>query len=241
MDNLPNGFTGFAGTGGRPDGFESAAEASRRSRGIAPNPKQAHSADAHKRGFNLERSYNAGADEAEIPFDQNLLDSVTPLDQRWAWTEIDLSAIRHNIAEARRFLHPRCRILAIVNADAYGHGAVEVSKAALSAGAERLGVATVSEGVQLRKAGITAPILLLDQPPASSIPLLLGYRITPSVYEASFAVSYGEMADMHGMRAPYHLAINTGMNRIGVHYERALEFLYQVNFHRALELEGVFT
>jgi alanine racemase len=83
--------------------------------------------------------------------------------------------------------------------------------------------------------------LLLEQPPAAGIPLLLAYGITPSIYDTSFAVSYGEMADMHGMKAPYHLVVNTGMNRLGVHFEQALEFLRQVSFHRALELEGVFT
>ena len=130
---------------------------------------------------------------------------------------------------------------AVVKADAYGHGAVEVSKAALGAGADRLAVATVPEAVELRKAGITVPILILAQPPITSIPLLLGYHIIPTVYEPDFAVAYGEAADLHGVKAPYHLAVNTGMNRIGVRFDQVVEFLHQVSFPRALELEGVFT
>ena len=169
------------------------------------------------------------------------LDGLAAMDRRWAWMQVDLSAIRHNVAETRRFMQPRCRMLAVVKADAYGHGLVEVSKAALGAGADCLTVSTVAEGVALREAGITAPIVMLDQPPATTIPLLLGYHITPAIYETDFAVAYGEVADLHGMQAPYHLAVNTGMNRIGVHYEHVLDFLDQVDFHRALVLEGTFT
>lgn len=131
--------------------------------------------------------------------------------------------------------------MAVVKADAYGHGIVGVSKAAIGAGADRLAVSTVAEGVELRKAGVNAPILVLAQPPRQTIPRLLGYRITPSVYEPDFAIAYAEAADLHGMTAPYHLAVNTGMNRMGVRHDEAIEFLHQVSFHRALELEGVFT
>ncbi len=169
------------------------------------------------------------------------VDGFDPRDLRWAWAEVDLSAIRHNVAETRRFLKPNTRLMAVVKADGYGHGAVEVARAALAAGADRLAVATVLEGVALRKAGITAPILMLSQPPASAIPVLVDFGITPSVYDPAFAVAYGEAADQRGLKAPYHLVVNTGMNRIGVHYLEVVDFLYQVSFHRALELEGTFT
>ena len=235
MNDLPNGFTGFAGVDrGK---FESAADAIRRQRETAPMPEP-----AARGSYQYARDLDSGRRiETELPFDMGKVDDISPLDQRWAWIEIDLSAIRHNVAETRRFLQPRCRLTAVVKADAYGHGAVEVSKAALGAGADRLAVATVPEAVELRKAGLTAPILILSQPPAASIPLLLSYRITPTIYEPDFAVAYGEAADLHGMKAPYHLAVNTGMNRIGVRFDEVVEFLYQVSFHRALELEGVFT
>ena len=235
MDDLPNGFTGFAGVDR--DKFESAADAIRRQRGEEPAPEP-----AARGSFQYARDLDSGRRvETELPFDMSRLDDVAPLDQRWAWVEVDLSAIRYNVAETRRFLQPRCRLTAVVKADAYGHGAVEVAKAALGAGADRLAVATVPEAVELRKAGLTAPILILSQPPATSIPLLLGYGIMPTVYEPDFAVAYGEAADLHGMKAPYHLAVNTGMNRIGVPFDQVVEFLHQVSFHRALELDGVFT
>lgn len=237
MDDLPNGFTGYAGISADPD-FESAGEASRRARGELLRPAFNGSSQFAN---NLENGNDADRGVIASMFSQEELESIPEYDQRWAWAEIDLSAIRHNVAETRRYMDPRCRLQAIVKADGYGHGAVAVAKAALGAGVDSLGVSSVSEAVELRKAGVTVPILVLSQPPATSIPLLLGYRIVPAVYEPDFAVAYGEAADMRNMKAPYHLAVNTGMNRIGVHYSEAVEFLHQVGFHRALVLEGVFT
>ena len=228
MDNLPNGFTGFAHL---PNGFESAGEASRRSRAASTGTTQAQ--HSHTQMSSSHRK--------AIPFSEAELTDPRPGEGRWAWAEVDLSAIRHNVAQSRRLLQPRCRLMAVVKADAYGHGIVGVSKAAIGAGADRLAVSTVAEGVELRNAGVNAPILVLAQPPRQTIAQLLGYRITPSIYEPDFAIAYAETADIHGITAPYHLAVNTGMNRLGVRYDEAVEFLRQVSFHRALELEGVFT
>ena len=155
--------------------------------------------------------------------------------------EVDLNAIRHNIAQVRSRVGQSRRLLAVVKADAYGHGAVRVAKTALNSGADYLAVATVDEGVELREALINAPIMILAEPPASSIPLLLAYKIMPSIYTAEFAIQYAEAADSCGLKAPYHLAVNTGMNRIGVHHSEVVSFLKQVDFHRALDLKGVFT
>ena len=249
MDDLPNGFTGFAQ---RKPGFVSAGDAIRS--GARMSAAQALAAIREGREENASddsglpplfgREHEVGADAAQndfVPFTEEELASINVLDRRWAWVEIDLNAIRHNVLETRRKLHPGCRLMAVVKADAYGHGAVKCANVALAAGAEWLAVATVPEALKLRKAGITARILILAQPPATAIPLLLAYNITPAVYEPAFAVAYGEAADLHGMKAPYHLAVNTGMNRIGVRYDDVVEFLRQVSFHRALKLEGVFT
>lgn len=176
-----------------------------------------------------------------VSFDPDKLRTIPDKDRRWSWVEIDLSAIRHNVGEYRRRLGAGTRLMAVVKADAYGHGAVRVAKTALNSGAEYLGVATVNEAIALREALVNAPILVLSEPPMTAIPLLLAYKVMPSVYTSEFAIAYGEAADAFGVRAPYHLAINTGMNRIGVQHDRVLEFMTQVNFHRALELVGVFT
>jgi len=234
MSDLPNGFTGFA----KPESdFESAADAIRRQHAMPVDAEPRHVPQYTPDLGPSRREPAASYDEHA----EDLLGGLSPRDTRWAWMEVDLSAIRHNVAVTRGFLKPRCRMLAVVKADAYGHGIVEVSKAVLGAGADRLAVSTVRDGVKLREAGVTAPIVILDQPPATCIPLLLGYHITPAVHEPDFAIAYGEAADLHGMKAPYHLAINTGMNRIGVHNEEAVAFLDQIDFHRALQLEGVFT
>lgn len=86
-------------------------------------------------------------------------------------------------------------------------------------------VATVNEGVELRQGGITKPILILSEPPIEAIPTLLEFDIMPSVYTSDFALAYGECAVAAGKVGKYHLAIETGMNRIGVHYTQVLDFV----------------
>lgn len=199
-------------------------------------------AGAYKgRNANFQYSRERERSDEVQPFTDLELQAVPERDRRWSWVEIDRGAIQHNVMATRKLLGERCRLMAVVKADAYGHGAVEVAKIAISAGASFLGVATVDEGIQLRDAGLREPILLLAEPPVESVPLLLHYRIIPSVYTPDFAINYAEIADAHNMKAPYHLAINTGMNRIGVRFDQVIEFLSQVSFHRALDLQGCFT
>lgn len=239
MEDLPNGFTGYGRSG---SSFESAADAMRKSRQAQQAGRVERSTAASNGASSYARRFvQDGPSNVDAPFDLERLDEIPEVERRWAWMEIDKSAIRHNIAVVRRRLKPNCRLMAVVKGDAFGLGAVEVSKTLLGGGADRLAVSTVSEAVELRKAGITAPILVLAQPPAASIPLLLGYHVTPAIYEPDFAIAYAESADRHGMTAPYHLAVNTGMNRIGVRFDDVIEFLRQVSFHRALDLEGTYT
>lgn len=193
------------------------------------------------RNANFQYSRERERSDEVQPFTDLELQAVPEKDRRWSWVEIDRSAIQHNVMATRKLLGERCRLMAVVKADAYGHGAVEVAKIAISAGASFLGVATVDEGIQLRDAGLREPILLLAEPPVESVPLLLHYHIIPSVYTPDFAINYAEIADAHNMKAPYHLAINTGMNRIGVRFDQVIEFFSQVSFHRALDLQGCFT
>ena len=253
MTDLINGFMAPANRG---SDFESAGAASRRLRGLqSEGASHADEATGSSRteapidafdyalglgGQGIVDDAIAGNPGPE-QFDYAELDQMKQTDKRWAWLEIDLSAIRHNVSQIRRLVGPRCQVMAVVKADAYGHGAVEVSKAALGSGASRLAVSSVPEAIELRRAGISVPLAILEQPPITAVPLLLAYDITPAIYEPDFAIAYGEAADLHGMTAPYHLAVNTGMNRLGVPFRDAVEFLRQVSFHRALQLEGVFT
>ena len=187
------------------------------------------------------RSADDGDAGSSVGFDPDRLATIPTVERRWAWVEIDLNAIRRNASAVKHAIGRGCRLMAVVKADAYGHGAVRVAKTALNSGAEYLGVATVDEAIELREALVNAPILVLAQPPASAIPLLLAYKVMPSIYTPDFAISYAEAADALGLRAPYHLKVNTGMNRIGVRHDEVVSFLTQVGFHRALELVGTFT
>ena len=254
QEELPNGFTGFAH---KKAGFVSAADAIRQGTrsasvegAVSPAASGARSTSATQAQNPAQTgSFQYARDHADIenddrpavPFDMEAINRIPDPERRWAWLEIDLSAIRHNVVETKRRLKSGVRLCAVVKADAYGHGAVRVAKTALNSGADYLAVATVPEAIELREAGLTAPLLVLAQPPKTSIPLLLGYNIMPTIYDAEFAIAYGEEADAHGVRAPYHMAVNTGMNRIGVRYDDVVEFARNVSFHRALDLVGVFT
>ena len=160
---------------------------------------------------------------------------------RWAWVEIDRGALRRNVRAFKALLAPRQKMCCVVKADAYGHGAVECARVMNSMGVDMFAVATVAEGVELREAGIPAPILMLSEPPISAIPELIAHEIMPSIYTTEFALAYGECAVQAGTVGKYHLAIETGMNRIGVHYTEAVEFMRGIDFHRGIECDGVFT
>lgn len=167
--------------------------------------------------------------------------TLTPCDKRWAWVEVDKEAIRTNLKTMRKYLGPDTMILTVVKADGYGHGAVAVAKAALSAGSKYIGVANVNEGIELRKAGIKAPIIILSEPPADCVSAILYYDLVPTIYNTEVALALGEAAAAAGVVAPFHLKIDTGMNRVGVHYTDAGDFLRTLSFHEGLELQGTFT
>ena len=166
--------------------------------------------------------------------------SAYPQD-RWAWIEIDLSAVRHNVKAFKAQLSRGVKMMCVVKADAYGHGAVQCAKAMQSVGADQFAVATVDEGVELRCAGIDNPILVLSEPPVTSIPDLVRFDIMPSVYTVDFALAYGEASAAANKVGRYHLAIDTGMTRIGVRREDLLEVRGSIDFHRGLECAGTFT
>lgn len=240
-DELINGFTGFSankGTGFKSSGMGARAEYDMAgfSGGAGVGPSAATLQSIGKYLVD-----GAAADGEPARFDPDKLASISDVERRWAWVEINLNAIRQNTMAMRTIVGTGRRMMAVLKSDAYGHGVVRVAKTVLNSGADYLGVSSVDEGVKLREALVNAPILVLSEPPASAIPLLLGYKIMPSIYTPEFAIQYAECADACGMTAPYHLALNTGMNRIGVEYADAVNFLMAVSFHRALDLKGVFT
>ncbi|MHB8155871.1 MAG: alanine racemase [Desulfocucumaceae bacterium] len=132
------------------------------------------------------------------------------------WAEIDLGALAGNVREIRRVTPAGTEVMAVVKADAYGHGSVEVSKAALSNGASRLAVARTAEGAELRRAGISAPILVLGYTPAALIREVAENHMEQTVYGYEYAREINNQACRLGVRVGIHIKVDTGMGRIGV-------------------------
>ena len=154
---------------------------------------------------------------------------------RPTWVEVDLDAIRHN---ARILKPPSAELMAVTKANGYGHGAVQVTRAALEAGATWVGVALVEEGLELRGAGIEAPILVLSELPAGSEAVSVAHRLTPTVY--SDEGLHRLQAAAPG-RVAVHVKVDTGMHRVGIWPPGdAAAFCERVQA-AGFELEGVFT
>lgn len=164
-----------------------------------------------------------------------------PPKDRWAWVEIDKQALRKNVQLLADLLPSKTKMMAVVKADAYGHGAAESVKVMKLAGVSMFGVATVKEGKDLRLSGCASPIVVLSQPPETAIPELIEYDLVPALFEFEFGLAYGEAAAAAGKRGFYHLVVDTGMNRTGVAPEDVLKLLQGLDFHRGLECEGTFT
>lgn len=161
--------------------------------------------------------------------------------ERPAWVEIDLNAIAHNVRQFKTLLPADTKLCAVVKADGYGHGAVAVANAALQAGAEYLAVAVLSEGIELRTAGILAPILVLGYTSPQQAPLLVEHQLAQSIFSLNAARTLSAAAVAAGQVAAIHLKIDTGMHRIGVQLEGCGEFAAAVAKLPGLTIEGVFT
>ncbi len=157
---------------------------------------------------------------------------------RWAWAEIDLDAIAHNVRTLRERVAPSA-LWAVVKADGYGHGAVDVARVAIGAGAEGLCVALVEEGIELRDAGVDAPILILSEQPPEAAARIVEHRLTPTVYRRTFLDA---LAAEGPSELPVHLKVDTGMQRVGIH-PHAVASMAAAIVQRAptLLLGGVFT
>jgi alanine racemase len=157
------------------------------------------------------------------------------------WAEIDLGAIQYNIQQYQKHVGPQVKIIAVVKANAYGHGAVAVSKAALAAGAPMLAVNRAIEGVELREAGIEAPILLLGYTPPDGAELVVRHRLTPSLMTHAFAQALSAQSQARGVVTPVHVKLDTGMSRYGLLPDEAAPFIAWLAQQPGLEIEGLFT
>ena len=162
--------------------------------------------------------------------------------RRPVWAEVDLDALRHNARWLAETAAP-ARLCAVVKAFGYGHGPVRVAEAAVAGGASWLAVATVEEGVQLRQAGITEPILLLSEPVPGAMADVVAWRLTPTLYSPDAVGAAARAVASYGARDawPVHVKVDTGMHRVGADPDRAVAVALDVAGRPELVLEGLCT
>jgi len=153
--------------------------------------------------------------------------------------EIDLAALRHNFREIQCIVGPGCDVLAVVKADAYGHGVSQVAPALADAGARLFGVALVEEGVQLRRLGLEQPIIILGGIFPGQEPDVLAYQLTPVLYDLNCARQLDRVASDAGYNIDYHLKVDTGMGRLGFRVELLDEVLPVLKNLKNLNMTGL--
>ena len=159
---------------------------------------------------------------------------------RWAWAEVHTGLISHNVAIVAQRTAP-VQVWAVVKANGYGHGAIQVANAALAGGATGLCVAIVDEGVALRRAGITAPILLLSEQPPELADLIVGYQLTPTVTTTRGAAVLAASASAADQTVKIHIKVDTGMHRVGVAPNEVVSLASFISSYESLTIEGVYT
>lgn len=165
---------------------------------------------------------------------------------RRTWAEIDLDALAHNYQQARRLIGPKTKYLGVVKADAYGHGAVQVSRKLEALGADYLAVSSLDEARELRHGGIRMPILILGHTPPEMVSQLIQYNITQTVSAQAKAEAYSAAAAECGGTLKVHIKVDTGMSRLGFlirgrHFDGGMEAIAASCALPHLEAEGIFT
>ena len=170
--------------------------------------------------------------------------SLVQMQRERAWVEIDLAAIAHNVTQIKRLLQNQTDLMAVVKADAYGHGAIAIAQAALQAGATWLGVATIPEGIELRESGIQAPILILGATyTPEQIRAIAHWNLQPTLCTPKQALVFAEtMANLpNAAPLPVHLKLDTGMSRLGTDWQAATEFAQLVDRLPNLSIASIYS
>ena len=170
--------------------------------------------------------------------------SIALMQRERAWVEIDLTALSHNIHQIRSLLSPHTDLMEVVKADAYGHGAVTVAQTVLQAGATWLGVATIPEGIELREAGIEAPILVMGAThTAEQICAIADWSLQPTLCTPKQALVFSEAMGKSSQRQPLpvHIKLDTGMSRLGTSWQKAVEFVQLVQRLPGLTIASIYS
>ena len=157
------------------------------------------------------------------------------------WAEVDLDAIAHNTRELKRHVGEKTELMAVVKANGYGHGAVPVAETAMANGASRLAVNRAVEGVQLRQAGITAPVLIMGYTLPAQAEAIVHWDLTPTVNDPEQAQVFSAEASRQSKRLPIHVKVDTGMGRFGLLPDEVVGFVQAVSALPGLALEGIYT
>lgn len=157
------------------------------------------------------------------------------------YATVNLAALAHNLSLITRYLTPPCEIMAIVKANAYGHGAIAMAQALASQGIGRFAVASLGEGMELRKAGLTTPIVILGALFEEQIADLVAHRLTPVVSDGRILPTLAKAIRSHPVPYPIHLKVETGMGRLGLSPEELLSLLNNPVLRNPLQVEGVMT
>jgi len=176
------------------------------------------------------------------------------LDSPLVWAEVDLEAIAHNVRELRRITDPGADLMAVVKANAYGHGVIEVTRKALENGADSMGVARIEEGIELRKAGFNESVLIFGYTPPVLAHKLIEFDLTQTVWSYNTAQALSDIAVSFNKQIKTHLKVDTGMGRLGLlpDYRQppvteqnlignAIREVKSISSLAGLELEGVYT
>ncbi len=164
----------------------------------------------------------------------------TPSQSPPTFVSVDLNALAQNLAHVRR-LAPRSEVLAVVKANAYGHGALELTRTLQHLAVHRFGVATVDEGIALRQAGIHDPILVMGATVPAQFAELVAQRLTPVLYRTDLIPAFAAHVRSGSSPYPVHVKVETGMGRLGVSPHEVLDLLERTEFRAALRLEGLMT
>ncbi|WOD41937.1 alanine racemase [Nodosilinea sp. E11] len=169
--------------------------------------------------------------------------SLEPMRCCRAWVEINLAALRHNVQQFKGILPASTQLMAVVKADAYGHGAVIVAQAALHAGATWLGVATVPEGIELRAAGVQAPILVMGAVNSpEEMQAIAHWRLQPTLVNPKQALVFSEtLAQLDARPVGVHLKLDTGMARLGFPWAEAVDFVRFVHQLPHLKIDSLYS
>ncbi len=158
------------------------------------------------------------------------------------WAEINLDALSNNIRNIKKYIGAEKKLLAVVKADAYGHGYLNVAKTMLENGADYLSVAFIDEGEQLRKHGIKCPILILGYTSEADLERVVNADIIPTIYHLSAAKKLSEIAKKAGKTVKIHIKVDSGMNRIGfLCNSESADIIEKINNLDNIEIEGIFT